>query len=260
MPYENITDDIIRDERHRLTTEGYKDLTRIAMECKLDLSKLENRRIIIFTGPKGSGKDTAGANPLTQKYNAGLELFVPETFRRIPMAGAAEEGGVKDVCRIKFGLTAEEMEDAVLKETRLGRWPWVEPRKLLQDEANGDRERYGGDFHVRGWLRRVAQSDDLAIIVTDLRFPEELRVFLALNATIIWMDCVEAQLKLQAQINAQNTLATNVSESHWELIQRMATHVVNNNYSIQHTQGQILRILEAQYREPQYWETMYVVR
>lgn len=210
--------------KEALKRQGTQELLRFCQECHIDMGAVLQKKYVVLTGPKGSGKDTAGALPLLDDC--------PHLFERVPMAGAYNGGGIKEVCQHMFGLTEAEMEDAVLKEKSLNRWPWVAPRKLLQDEANYLRDKYTPDIHVRGWLRRVAASEKRGIVVTDLRFPEELRIFLALDALILWMDREVAQKRLEEQIAAQDTLATNVSESHWDLIRSCVSTTIDNNSTL----------------------------
>ncbi|MEB3059338.1 hypothetical protein, partial [Parvimonas sp. D9] len=151
----------------------YPSLHDLCTEQGIDIADIINRRVLVFTGPKGSGKDTACANPLLERARLRRLRFPQERplFERVPFAGA-----IKQSCSILYGLTEEEMEDSILKEKTLSRWPWQPPRKLLQDDANAKREQYDGYFHVRAWLRAVAKSRAHCIVVTDLRFPEELQI------------------------------------------------------------------------------------
>lgn len=248
--YRELNEDT--EERYRRVEAGHQRIFNIIAECRLNGGNLFHRRILVFTGPKGSGKDTACANPLLAKQRSydGRSFF-----QRVPMAGP-----IKESCRILYGLTIEECEDAALKERPLDRWPWHSPRKFLQDEANHQRDVYGSDFHVRNWCRAVSASDAECIVVTDLRFPEELEVFLGLGAQIVWVHRQAAQDRLDAQVRVADPLATNVSESHWDLIRRCCHWEISNNGTFKATEGTVNQLVAALWRDPIYWESKYVAR
>ena len=126
----------------------------------------QGKKVIGFSGPKTSGKDTCAARLLTRNEIEGRDYF-----RRIAFAGA-----IKENCARMFGLTEEEMEVDALKEKVLERWPYLKPRTILMNEADGLRERYDGNIHVRAWLRQVSAVGDECVVVTDLRFPEEVEM------------------------------------------------------------------------------------
>lgn len=179
-------------------------------------------RILAFSGPKGSGKDTAAAYLSTRNEIEGFNYFQKIAF--------AEP--IKQMCMIAFGLTRDEVEILELKEKTLERWPFVTPRSLLQDVANHFRDVYGADVWVRAWLRQVEESTAGCVLVTDLRFPNEVERLKNMGAYIIYVQSDWAENKLKEAQEAGDPLALNVSESHWDEIKGAADVIMPNNGSI----------------------------
>ena len=177
-------------------------------------------RLVAFTGPKESGKDTAFKivqEDMIKSAEAGEGIG---TIVRQPFAQ-----GVKEACRVIFGLTFLELEDPKLKETVLDRWPYVTPRKLMQDVANYFRLAYGPDIWVLRWLENVvelAKQGVPYVAVTDLRFPNELQMIQKLKGKVFYIIRPQAEEKLRRQIEEGNSLATNASEAHWDYIREYA--------------------------------------
>jgi energy-coupling factor transporter ATP-binding protein EcfA2 len=184
-------------------------------------------RVIAFCGPSGSGKDTAAKylfarNSLT-KTSHSLPLF-----EHIPFADP-----IKQVCRIMFGLTNEECTDAVLKDRELTRWPYLEPRKIIRDEANHLRDVYGYDIHARAWDRTVGHSIAMCAVVTDLRFPnEELPAIRARGGKVVYIRNAKVEEERLRGIEAGDEKWLNVSESYYPILLKEADAIIDNNDSI----------------------------
>lgn len=180
-------------------------------------------RIIAFSGPKYSGKDTA-ASTLFEQNRAS---FNPCAFARTPMAA-----GVKNICKEVFGYSNALMEDPVLKEQPTASWPNVAPRWPMMDIANWMRDKYGGDVWVQRNKRIIADIDEVmphwAYVVTDWRFPEETEWLQEAGALMIYISRPEAEAKLAAQQAEGDAMALNPSESHYAST-RAAAHVVLSN-------------------------------
>jgi len=128
--------------------------------------------IVAFTGKKGSGKDTAAQ-----------ALLRRGTWDHINFADK-----LKEVCKIAYGLTPNEMKDPKLKQKQLDRWPFKSPRELMQEIAQIWRDRYP-EIWVIGWYRtiklnRIYRADE-GVVVTDLRYPNEVEVLRDKKAIII---------------------------------------------------------------------------
>lgn len=181
-----------------------------------DLPK--GKKILALSGPKGSGKDTAAARLLTRNQIEGRAYF-----KKIAFAGP-----IKKSCQIMFGLTEAECEDGALKDKVLDRWPYVAPRRILMDEANHLRERWDPEIHVRAWLRHVAECENECIVVTDLRFPDELERIRQMGGRIVYIERQWAEDRLAREWE-EGGLGNNPSESHYSMIRANADVVIPNN-------------------------------
>lgn len=177
------------------------------------------KKIIGFGGPKTSGKDTAAARLLTRNEVDGRQYF-----RKIAFAGA-----IKKSCQLMFGLTDDEIEVDALKEKTLERWPYLKPRQILMDEANGLRDRYDGNIHVRAWLRQVAAVGNECVLITDLRFPEEIEMIKNMGGYICYVQRKTAEERLVKEREDAESTGSNVSESHYDLIRNSAHFILPNN-------------------------------
>lgn len=185
-------------------------------------------RIIAFSGPKKSGKDTA-ARYLFARNSFGVGNY----FKQLNFADT-----LKRACMEMFGLSLEEVSDPILKETVLDRWPHTTPRQLLQDVAKLMRTFYGGRIWVDRWCGRMddrfrnALEFVQCVVVTDLRHPEELEELQKRKAKIVYVqnDVVDAQLRQERA--AGDALSSDVSESHYAMMRAAADHILFNNGSI----------------------------
>lgn len=208
-------------------------------------------RIVAFSGPKYSGKDTAAKILFLQNNRYGKNIF-----RRAPMAE-----GVKNICREAFGYTDRELEDPYAKETPTDFFPFIEPRWPMMDIANWMRDKYGGDIWVRRWERvalasnykkkevvegltsisnNLPESGWACHVMTDLRFPEELEMLKRLNACIIYVHRREAEDNLAAKQGAGDAMSLNPSEAHYKLIRENADYTIYNDLEIHHLHNEVL--------------------
>ena len=129
-------------------------------------------RIIAFCGPKSAGKDTAAKYLLARASLIRADLFIQVNFADT----------LKNVCGLIFGLSEKEMNDPMLKEMPLDRWPFVSPRTLLQNVAKTFRTLYAPDVWVKAWSRKVDHIKAGCIVITDLRHMEEYEKLRELGA------------------------------------------------------------------------------
>lgn len=196
-------------------------------------------RIVAFSGPKYSGKDTAAKILFAQN-----DRYHKLLFRRAPMAE-----GVKNILREAFGYTDRELEDPVAKETKTDFFPFIEPRWPMMDVANWFRDKYGGDIWARRWERVSNEADYMTgpdkrgwacHVMTDCRFPEELAMLQRLNACIIYIHRTEAEDALTAKQGAGDAMALNPSEAHYKLIRENATYTIYNDQEIHNLHNEVL--------------------
>lgn len=127
--------------------------------------------IFAFMGEKGHGKSTCA------------KTLIPFGY---PLVNFADP--VKEVCKIVFGLSDEEMEDHVLKETPLDRWPYKSPRVLMQLVGTDFFRTWDDNTWVNAYKRNCATKMNIArvyapalgiwmqprgIVTSDIRFPNE---------------------------------------------------------------------------------------
>ena len=118
--------------------------------------------LIGICGRAGSGKDTVG-DYLIEKYN----------FKKIALADPIKRL-VKDV----FVLDDHTVYDRVAREQPLERWPNWSVRKLLQFIGTElFRDQVDDAIWVKSLWYRISDNKDSNYVVTDLRFPNELRFF-----------------------------------------------------------------------------------
>lgn len=123
--------------------------------------------LVAFTGGKGHGKTTAA------------QVLIDMGWPHINFAEP-----LKASCGMIFGLTPEEMEDAVLKETVLDRWPYLSPRHILQHVGTDLFRDWLDDTWVNAFERRV-QTVAGNVVCSDLRFPNEAVKLASMGATTI---------------------------------------------------------------------------
>lgn len=160
---------------------------------------MSKEKIVAFTGYKGSGKDTAAvylrARLKALGRSSGLLNFATP---------------VKQICCMMYGLSRLECNDPILKEKVLVRWPYQSPRFLLQEFAQEmARDRYP-DIWVNYWERVLNSAvwDADYVIVTDLRYPNEMEILKKRNAFVIKVERPELK-----QIDRH------ASESYYDMLQ-----------------------------------------
>jgi len=179
-------------------------------------------RVIVFTGPKTSGKDTAARFLLARNSLLRANLFEQHNFA----------DPLKNACGSLFGLTPAEMNDMPFKEQELNRWPFGAPREHLIKVAKMFRTFYGGDVFVRRWEEVIKLSKAECIVVTDLRHTEELDKLEEMKAIIIYVQNNKAEAKLRELKDLGDVAANDASEASYDLMRAKAHAVIPNNGSI----------------------------
>lgn len=176
-------------------------------------------RIIAFCGPKSSGKDTAAKYLLARNSLMRSNLFVQINFA----------DPLKAACGIMFGLSDAEMNDPILKEKPLDRWPYVTPREILQKVAKLFRTMYAPDFWVRGWERKMLHVKTGCIVVTDLRHVEELDKLKEYGAKIVYIHNPKVEKARAEGIASGDPLWSDQSEAFAEVLRLNADVVIPND-------------------------------
>ena len=214
-------------------------------------------RMIAFTGPKYSGKDTASKILFEQnKTTPGIHTPSSKLFWRHPFAGSVNPPrGIKGIMGLAFGYTDEQLEDPVLKETPTATYLGIAPRFPLMDGANWFRDTYGGDVWCHAHERNI-NWDYKCQVITDHRFPEEAEYLDSwgmcpnyCEALILYIQNDEAEAKLNAAKAAGDLAANNPSESFYDQIKARAnssedsyskTVIIDNNGTIPQLHGRVL--------------------
>ncbi|AIT14440.1 hypothetical protein GNZ01_06490 [Escherichia coli] len=176
------------------------------------------RQIIAINGTIGSGKDTFG------------ESFINNGYTRMSFAT-----NLKDSVAAIFGWDREMLEGSTKESRKIREEPdqyWcdklgrndVSPRWVLQNYGTNILRKY---FHNDIWvfsLEKSMQDIDGNIIITDCRFPNELKMIRSNNGTIIevqrvlphWYGLAASYNK--GDINIKPVELESVHESEWAWI------------------------------------------
>ena len=213
-------------------------------------------RIICFTGPKGSGKDTAARYLLNQNP----ELSFHQIFQQINFADP-----LKKACGLIFGFTDLEMSDALLKEKVMDRYPHKSPREVLQHVANTMRTLYSPDIWVQAWQRRLPTMEAECLVCTDLRHPEELDLLRQYKAKIVYVENPavsqaqrDAQLQAKGDLSIHDTstkLWNDPSESFYPLMRLNSDAVITNDGTITELHQQVDTVAKGFYGDWNSWLT-----
>lgn len=127
--------------------------------------------IIVFTGAKGSGKDTCAYS--LRKYLALCQYTTVGDPIKSKSVNFADK--LREVCSDLFGMTHSQMIDPAQKEVPLDHWPFQTPRYILQRFATEGTRSCWPDMWVHHWQQRASLELRLGsiVVVTDLRFPNE---------------------------------------------------------------------------------------
>lgn len=145
---------------------------------------MPERNVIGLVGYKGSGKDTV-ADIIARRYG----------FQKKPFAEP-----LKKTLMLVFGLTEAELNDPILKEQPLDRWPFESPRTLMQKVGTDLlRERYPGVW-IEAWKHGIAAIP--RVVASDVRFLDEAAAVRQLGGLIIR---VERPGRIRSDTHASET-------------------------------------------------------
>ena len=160
-----------------------------------------NQEIICFVGERGAGKDTA------------CEALWIYDFKTRAFAD-----GLREVCKVVFGITDKEMSDRVAKEAPLGRGKWADQpvrwfMKIVGTECF--RDNFPGVWIERLW--RVA-AGDRRVAIPDCRFFDEFDSVKARGGIVVRID------------NPKVTPTTDTHRSEIEWREFPVDHVLVNDF------------------------------
>ncbi|ELW0836206.1 hypothetical protein ACRYKS_21760 [Escherichia coli] len=204
------------------------------------------RQIIAINGTIGSGKDTFG------------ETFINNGYTRMSFAT-----NLKDSVAAIFGWDREMLEGSTKESRKLREEPdqyWCEklgrddvsPRWVLQNYGTNILRKY---FHNDIWvhsLEKSMQSVEGNIIITDCRFPNELKMIRSLNGIVIevqrtlphWYGLAASFNK--GDISMKPIELESVHESEWAWIGiNNPDIIVQNNSTIEALHQQALSVIYA---------------
>lgn len=123
------------------------------------MSQDQTPDLVAFCGGKGHGKSTA------------VQVLLDAGYTPVNFADP-----LKAACAIIFGLTAEEMEDEVIKEKPLDRWPYLSPRQIMQHVGTDLFRNWLPETWTRAYDRVVDEvlADGGKVATSDVRFNNEV--------------------------------------------------------------------------------------
>jgi hypothetical protein len=124
--------------------------------------------VIGIAGKKGSGKDMVG-DYLVREHG----------FLKIAFADP-----IKEICKIAFSLKDQQLnEDAKeIVDTRFG----ISPRQMMQKVGTDMfRAEFGQNFWVNRLIETIASSEPCDIVVTDVRFDNEMEAIRDMGGQVI---------------------------------------------------------------------------
>ncbi|AXQ68312.1 putative deoxynucleotide monophosphate kinase [Caulobacter phage CcrBL10] len=125
--------------------------------------------LVAITGKRGHGKSTAAA----RLEQAG--------YKHINFADP-----LREIARVAYGVTMEEMLDPILKEKVLDRYPFKSPRDILQKIGTEMFRSYAEDTWIEAFKRSA--GDYKLVVCSDCRFLNEADAVRALGGMIIRVD------------------------------------------------------------------------
>lgn len=182
-------------------------------------------KLIGFAGRSGSGKDTAAF--LVSGLCAPTVRIRKLSFASPIKYGLVELFGFPDV---------SYFEDRVKKETVHIEYSNKTPRQLMQWMGSDIFRNQVSDRHWNQIMRRKIETimknhtADL-IMVTDVRFPDEVELIKELGGRVFYID--------SDQRNNLHSKGTHISETIVEQTKSMCTEIIDNNKTMLDTQDQL---------------------
>lgn len=185
-------------------------------------------KVVCFSGPKYSGKDTTASVLIDCGY-------IRHNFAD-PVKRAAKE---------IFMLSDAELTNPITKEIKLDRWPYLSPREILQRFATeAMRSEFPGIWVERwkvGLERLMVREKHNLIVCTDLRFPDELKMLsdLLVPTQIIFIEASYEGYK------TENEYSNHESESYFERIRERADLIIKNEGTVEGLRSKVLQLMQG---------------
>lgn len=184
--------------------------------CQLRMTMM--RLVVAICGKKGSGKDVIAKH-----------LEARHGFAHVKVAGP-----LKECVRSLFGISTEQIEDPVLKETIDPRYG-ASPRRLMQfmgtevmrDLFARSFPVVGAEFWTHALVRQIGRTGRDRIVVSDMRFVNEFAALTREADTLVHVIRVN---RARERTSTSVVEDSHVSETEFETIP--ADHVVDNDADI----------------------------
>lgn len=173
--------------------------------------------IIGLVGRKRAGKDSV-ADILVHHYG----------YNRIAFADK-----VRDVCKIVFELTDDQLTIDEFKEQPIEHWPFETPRALMQKVGTECFRTVWPDVWLEAVKREIDKNPEERIVITDVRFENELLVSRARGGVNIRIDAAE-RLGPASDTHASEALAD----------QLLVQHTIDNNGDIHNLYKNVTDLME----------------
>ncbi len=124
---------------------------------------------------------------LAGKAGSGKDLFAELIKKRLgndSVENLAFAKPIKDAAKILFNFTDEQLYDQTKKEEIDQRWG-KSPRQIFQWLGGLLREDIDDDFFIGNMKQRIENSKAAVIVITDIRFLNELKLIKSMGGKVI---------------------------------------------------------------------------
>lgn len=184
-----------------------------------EIKDVKPKKIIAFTGPAGSGKDTA-ANAILNAYPDSEQLSFAYTLKK--------------TCQVLFNLSESQLNDTIEKELVDPRYN-KSPRELFQWMGTDIiRNTFGNDFFVNIMRDKINKSNKSIIVINDVRFDNEAELIKSMFGKI-----VKIERKEQKKVTSHSS-ENGINYKYIDVI-------IPNNLSIENLENGVINILDILY-------------
>lgn len=170
-------------------------------------------RIIVLSGPKGAGKDTVARYLITRKG-----------YTRYSFADR-----MREVASIIYDIPIEAFRDPVLKNKAHPNLPEGKTLRNFMEFLGEDLKRFDPLLWIKPIIRSLSNlPEDGKAVVTDLRFPVELKELQALTSEFYYVYRPQAEAKLRSACFANTA---HISERHCLDYKKQFTNIDNLYHS-----------------------------
>lgn len=194
---------------------------------------MEKRVLLAFAGKMCTGKDTSAKIWMSRyyKYLEDINAFYSQTqirdYNRIAFAD-----GIKDICKTAFGLSDYDVNDQHGKKRLLLEYGKT-VREMMQGIGEGLRSAISKDIwviHTLARINTILHTMPNHILVTDVRYPNELEALKARGFTMIKL--------------VRDTGIRDNHPSERDLNDNLFDYVIDNNGTLEELEEKLLQIPE----------------